>query len=111
MRGDGRVLVRKGTSIPHISYCLNGKEKRESAGPTIQAEEARRRRPLTHEEALAVAHKLLQQRVREVRNDAEGIKPFVGPHQYKVTVGELLDSLEADLKVRQVGGLGASSVI
>ena len=101
MRGQGRVFDRG--EIPWIAYCQNGRELRESAAPAIQALERRKKTPLTRNEAQAVAHELLQRRLREVDNDREGIKPFVGPQQYRVTVGELLDDLEADVKLRRVG--------
>src|SRR6266702_3427585 len=103
MRGQGRVFPRNG--IPWIAYCHSGRELRESAAPAIKETELKKGRPLARDEALIVAQKLLQRRLREVANDREGIKAFVGPRQDRVTVGELLDALESDLKLRKVGGL------
>jgi integrase len=100
MRGQGRVFERG--DIPWIAYCFRGKEWRESAADAIRAAESKARRKFTAEERRAVAQKLLEKRVREVVNDAEGIKAFVGPQQYRVTIGELLDDLEADLRLRAV---------
>jgi integrase len=100
VRGDGRIFIRG--SIEWIAYQVRGKERRESAADAVRAAEAKARREFTREGRRKVAQKFLEKRLREVANDREGIKPFVGPQQYRVTVGELLDDLEGDLKLREV---------
>jgi hypothetical protein len=49
-----------------------------------------------------VAAKLRNDRIREARNDQDGIQKFIGPWQRKVTVGLLLDNLERDYETRQL---------
>jgi integrase len=104
MRGKGRVFKRG--AVPWIAYCLHGKEIRESAADAIAQTAAKRRRELTTAEAKLVAQRLLETRLREVANDREGIKAFVGPQQDRLTVGQLLDALESDLKLRHLKSLG-----
>lgn len=48
---------------------------------------------------------LLKRRLREVANHREGIRKFRGPHQERITVGELLDNLVADYKQRGIKSL------
>jgi integrase len=103
MRGQGRIFLRG--AAHWIAYSVRGKERRESATQAVRAAEAKARRKFSDEERRAEAQKLLDKRLREAANDAEGIKAFVGPHQYRITVGQLLDDLETDVKLRQVGGL------
>ena len=100
MRGEGRIFNRG--DIPWIAYCFRGKERRESAAEAVRAAEEKLKRKLEDNERRAVAQKLLEKRLRKVVNDAEGIKAFVGPQQSRVTVGELLDDLKSDLKLRKV---------
>jgi len=103
MRGQGRVFERG--EIPWIAYCFRGMERRESAADAIRVAESKAHRKFTADERWAVAQKLLEKRVCEVVSDVEGIKAFVGPQQYRITVGELLDDLEADLRLRAVRSL------
>jgi len=84
MRGQGRVFERG--EIPWIAYCFRGKERRESAADAIRVAESKARRKFTADERWAVAQKLLEKRVCEVVSDVEGIKAFVGPQQYRITV-------------------------
>jgi integrase len=102
-RGEGRVFDRNG--VLWIAYMLLGKEQRESAAPEIAKVAARKRRELTQDEAEEVADRFLDERRREVANDSEGIKAFVGPKQDKITVGQLLDALESDLRLRELKSL------
>jgi integrase len=66
------------------SYYLRGKEFRESTGESDQKK----------------AERFLRKRLDEVGGDRSGGKPFVGPEQERLKVNELLDALEADLRLR-----------
>ena len=103
MRGDGRLFHRRG--IPWIAYYRQGKEIRESAAGAIKAAELKRGRPLTENESTQAAMAFLKNRLREVLNEADGIRAFVGPKQQKLTVEQLLQSYEQDCEVRKVKGL------
>jgi integrase len=46
------------------------------------------------------AAKYLKRRVREVENDRDGIKQFVGPKADRIKVSELLDALKSDYELR-----------
>lgn len=83
-RGDGRIFARKGTTSLWCQYNLRGKQYRESTG-TADPEKAA---------------KYLKRRLKEVGADQIGAKAFVGPQQERITVAELLDSLESDYKLR-----------
>jgi integrase len=83
-RGDGRIFRHKSSSYYHCAYFLRGKEYRESTGET----DPRR------------AEKFLRRRVKEVGADQIGKAMFVGPQQERIKVGELLDALEADYRLR-----------
>ena len=89
MRGDGRVYQRVGTTCWHIAYNHRGKEIRESSRSPNKKD----------------AEKLLRRRLKEVGADSLGLKAFVGPQQDRVTVGELLDALAADFRVRGLKSL------
>ena len=49
-----------------------------------------------------VAEKLREDRVRESRNDRDGIKKFMGARGRSVTVDQLLDNLESDYETRRL---------
>jgi len=80
MRGKGRIYKRANSSHWWIAYQQRGKEIRESS----------------KSDDLEQAENLLGKRLREVANDREGIKAFVGPQQDRLTVGQVLDALETD---------------
>ena len=84
MRGDGRVYQRVGTTCWHIAYNHRGKEIRESSRSPNKKD----------------AEKLLRRRLKEVGADSLGLKAFVGPQQERLTVGDLLDALESDFRLR-----------
>ena len=84
MRGDGWTYKRKDSRYYWIGYYLNGKSFQEST------------RKETEKEAL----KYLRNRMKEVSAAQIGAKPFVGPAGDKVTVNDLLDTLEANYKLR-----------
>jgi len=83
MRGKGRIYKRANSSHWWIAYQQRGKEIRESS----KSDDPEK------------AQGLLEKRLREVANDREGIKAFVGPQQDRLTVGQVLDALETDYKL------------
>jgi integrase len=105
MRGAGRIFKRANSSSWWIAYCRRGKEIRESAGSEIKEVTRKKKKELTDKEARNVAEKFLERRLKEVWADSNGLKPFVGPNEGRVTIGELLDALEADFRLRQVKSL------
>ncbi len=87
MRGDGRVFQRGkrwwiAYYAPHQGHI---KEMRESAGATEKE-----------------AKKRLKARLHEVHNHLQGIRPFQGPGQQRVTVLELLEVLERHYQVNRL---------
>lgn len=91
MRGEGRIFQRgRRWWIAYWGFKPNGDsgEVREPGGDTD--EEAR---------------DLLRRRLREVANHRDGIRKFRGPHQERITVAELLDSLVADYRQREIKSL------
>jgi integrase len=99
MRGNGRIFTRTNSSSLWIAYCHRGKEVRESVDKYLRANGVTR--PATDNDA----EKLLKLRLKHIGAEQLGLKPFVGPSQDKVLISELLDALEADLKLRQVRSL------
>jgi len=105
-RGQGRIFQRKGSSFLWIAYYAHGKEQREVArhvrtGDKIEASEKNR-----HE-----AERFLKRRLGEIAAEQHGGRAFVGPQQERVTVGELLDGLERDYKLRDKWGRKVASNI
>jgi integrase len=103
-RGRGRIFERKASSYFWVSYYSHGKEQREVArhirtGEKIEANEKGR-----HE-----AERFLKHRLGELAAEAHGGPSFVGPQQERVTVNDLLDSLERDLKLRDKWGIKVAS--
>ncbi len=94
MRGEGRVFKRG--RIWWLAYWgpENGewREIRESSGSERESD----------------ARKKLRDKLREVANHRGGIRPFQGPAQERLTVGDLLDSLEADYRRREIKSLARS---
>lgn len=84
MRGDGRIYQRTGSPFYWCEYWLRGKQHRESTG---QADEEK-------------ARKFLRNKLKEVFADQIGARTFISPKQQRVSVGELLDNLECDYKLR-----------
>lgn len=70
MRGKGRVFERKGSSVLWCAYYIRGEEIRESTR-TADPEKAA---------------KFLKHRLREVENDEDGTKAFVGPRAERIKV-------------------------
>lgn len=88
MRGDGRIYKR-GAILWIAYYGPDGQEVRESSGTDNEGK----------------AERLLRKRVREVANHRSGIRAFEGPAQQRLTVADLLDSLEADYRRREIKSL------
>ena len=88
--GAGRVFPRG--SVLWIAYSLRGREFRESA----KTDDPKK------------AERFLKHRVKETGADSIGAKPFVPPQSQRLTVNELLDALERDLRLR---GKSSPSVI
>lgn len=99
MKGDGRIFTRKNSSSLWIAYYHRGDELRESVDKYLRANGVNR--PATPNDA----ERLLKLRLKHIGAESLGLKPFVGPSQDKILVGELLDALEADLKLRRVRSL------
>jgi len=79
--------VRFASSVNWIStYCVRGKEHRESTG-TPDLKKAKR------------FHK---QKLDEIAADRQGLRKFMAPVAQRLKVGELLDDLAADYRLRQV---------
>jgi integrase len=89
MIGKGRIYPRSNCSHWWIAYQRRGKEIRESSKSDDREK----------------AEKLLERRLREVANDREGIKAFVGPQQDRLTVARMLDALESDFRLRGLKSL------
>lgn len=83
MRGDGRIYKRGGSNHWWIAYNHHGKELRESSKSTEYRD----------------AQKLLKRRQQELGAETLGLQAFI-PHQDRITVGDLLDQLEHDYKLR-----------
>jgi integrase len=83
-RGDGRIFSHAASSYLWCAYFLRGKEFREST-KTADPDKAA---------------KFLKRRLKEVGADQIGKAAFVGPQQERIKVGELLDALEEDYKLR-----------
>ncbi len=85
LRGRGRTFQRKGSAHVWIAYYRRGEEIRESSGSPDPRD----------------AEKLLLRRLKEVGAEQLGARPFVGPKQERITVGELLDALEKDYQLQE----------
>src|SRR5437016_758216 len=95
MRGSGRIYSRNGSPYWWASYYQNGKEVREVCKHVRTSEKL-----LATEEKRHEAERFLKRRIGEVTASQHGGPSFVGPAQQRVTVGELLDALEGDYKLR-----------
>lgn len=92
-RGQGRVFQR-GTFL-WVAYYAHGKEQREVArhvrtGDKLEATEK------NHHEA----ERFLKHRLGEISAEQHGGRAFIGPKQERVTVNEILATLENDFKLR-----------
>lgn len=89
LRESGRIFKRSKSVNWWIAYMHRGREIRESSGSTNPKD----------------AERLLKHRLREIGADRLGARRFVGPEAERVRVGELLDALEADLRLRRIRSL------
>ena len=105
MRGNGRIFKRQNSTVWWIAYCHRGKEIRESAANAIREAAEKKRGKFTEDDAKQTAKRLLERRLREIANDREGVKAFVGPQQDRLTVKDMLDALESDFKLRGLKSL------
>jgi len=105
MRGTGRIFKRKNSSVWWIAYCHRGKEIRESTANASKEAAAKKRGKFTEEDARKAADNFLKKRLQEIGADSLGLKAFVGPQQDRLTVGDLLDALEADFRLRELKSL------
>ena len=92
-RGQGRVFQRG--AYLWVAYYSHGREVREVAkhvrtGDRLDATEKNQ-----HE-----AKRFLKHRLGEITAEQHGGRAFVGPTQERVTIGQLLDGLETDYKLR-----------
>jgi hypothetical protein len=84
-RGDGRIYKQPGSAVWYCAYYLRGQQYRQSTGETDEQK----------------ALKFLRRKIKEVHADQVGARTFVGPQQERITVDKLLDSLEADYRLRE----------
>jgi integrase len=82
MRGDGRIFLRKGSSIYSCAYCLRGKEFRESTGETDPGK----------------AMKFLRRKLKEVHADEIGASTFMTPQSRRLTVHDLLEMVKSEFQ-------------
>jgi hypothetical protein len=80
-----------------MSYCRNGKEIRESTGiEAIRPDQNTKKAEQNQKRAQA----RLKERLAQIVAERYGGLAFVGPAQQRITVSQLLDSLEQDYKAR-----------
>jgi integrase len=103
-RGQGRVFERKGSSYFWIAYYSHGKEEREAARHVRTGEKIELGEKGRHE-----AERFLKRRLGEIAAEQHGGRAFVGPQQERLTVNELLDSLERDYRLRDKWNVKAVS--
>jgi integrase len=94
MRGEGRVFKRGSTWW--ISYYGPGEDG------AIEIRES------SKSDSESTARKMLRDRQREVANHRSGVRSFAGPRAERLTVADLLDSLEADYRQREIKSLKKS---
>jgi integrase len=104
-RGQGRIYKRAGSPFWWVGYYAHGKQQREGAchvrtGEKLEATEKNRRE----------AERFLKHRLDALAAERGGGRAFVGPEQKRVTVNEILDALESDLKLRDKWGPKCASV-
>jgi len=90
------VFERKGSPYLWVAYYSHGREEREVArhvrtGQKLEATTEKNR----HE-----AERWLKHRLGQIAAEKHGGRSFVGPSQERITVAELLDGLERDLRLR-----------
>jgi len=95
-RGEGRIFARGKSRFLWVAYC----------GPKPGGDWGEIREPVkpatTDEEK---ARDFLRRRRRAAENHRDGIETFQGRAQERITVGQLLDNLEADYRQREIKSL------
>jgi len=99
-RGDGRIYTQPASSYFWISYYHNGKEIRELARYRTGKKKNRGAKILATEENRKAAEAFLVYQVGRVKEEKDGGRAFIGPQQARLTIDELLDSLERDYRQR-----------
>jgi integrase len=89
---------------PATSYYAHGKEQREVARHVRTNEKLEATDENRHE-----AERFKRQRLGELAAEKHGGRPFIGPQQQRVTVNELLDSLERDYQLRDKWNIKVAS--
>ena len=79
-----------------MAYYSHGKEQREVARHVRTGDKLE----LTDKKGQHEAERFLKRRLGEIAAEQHGGRAFVGPQQERVTIGELLDGLETDYKLR-----------
>jgi integrase len=92
-RGQGRIFQRG--SFLWVAYYSHGKEQREVARHVRTGDKLEITEKNQHE-----AERFLKRRLGEIAAEQHGGRAFVGPQQERITVGQLLDGLETDYKLR-----------
>jgi integrase len=85
-RGEGALIKFSSSANWYSRYCVRGKDHVETTG-TPDLKKARR---------------FHRQKLDEIAADRQGLKKFIGPAAQKVRVGELLDALSDDYRLRKV---------
>src|SRR5215475_1982805 len=88
-RGAGSLLKQEGSANWFFRYYARGVEHIESAGtPDLKA-----------------SKRFAKARLDEISADRQGLKSYLSPNAKRITVGELLDDLESDYRLRGVKSL------
>ena len=82
--GQGSLIRYEGSDIWHSAYCVRGKEHRES----------------TRTQDLRLAKRVHRHLLDKVAADRQGLKKFLTPVDRGLHVGEVLDWLAADYRLR-----------
>src|SRR5438093_863368 len=85
-RGQGSLILLEGSRNWISCYFAHGKEHRESTGT----------------DDLKKAKRFHKQKLDEIGADRQGLRKFLGPVAQRVRIGELLDELEADYRLRKI---------
>jgi len=96
-RGQGRVYEQKGSPYFYVAYYDHGKEIREPALHVRTSEKL----SIGVEKNRHEAERFLKHRLGELAAAKHGGRAFIGPQQERVKVGQLLDALETDYKLRE----------
>src|SRR5262249_1532369 len=98
-RGDGRVYTQSASPFFWIGYYYNGKECRELA--RYRTGKNRGEKILANEENRPAAEAFLAYKIARVREEKDGGRAFIDPQKQRLTINELLDSLESDYRLRE----------